>query len=753
MTPTIPEFAAPPMAATEQSVLPPEDQREALRDLVRQCLNDEFDSERRVQIARAQANWLMVQGHHYLAPDFVDDGEGGEIAQLIDATADYEGTRQPIATAVNWLGGDCWKFVAVSGQAAPNCKAVADDPEDPESIRAAKVANANILDLAEKWDVRRKAREIAFHQYTTGPAFLYTSYVSDGDKYGYSEEETVELQPVEGPDGTITEVPVPGAPKQYPNGDVEMRVCNVLEVTVPYGRKNLRECEWISYEYMESKYRLLSLYRNELKEARDDEASDERGTDSQQTAERARSAVQEPRKSGKGKQKNAWLFRRVWLRPFMYEGIKDRQLRESLKASYSTGLRITYVKDKIVALDEERMDDVWAVVKTGRGEYITDNPLCQDMVPIQKADNKFWNLVLESLLRAIPKTLINQNLLDADAWTKNNATPMEVVPVKPLNGEPLDKAVAHLPAARVSDQMMPFREALRQQSQDISGIRPEIAGGGPPTQTYREARQRRDQALMQLGPPSDERNAGLEVAFSNGVKLRAKYGTGLVTRKATQFGETAEAYDMSEIAVDGWHVESDEGFPMSFADRADEMRTYLKEFPPEVQQYLGLMNPANVDAALELLQIYGFKSPMKDERDKIMDTVRRLLMEAPIQQPGPDGMPMEMPTIPPEMGVDNHQFAVEVVKNWCNTQQGRAEAEKNKPGYANVKAYLREQEKAGMMMQMQAAPPPPGGPQGGPPPQNGAPPPPPQSNSPLGVKPEDQDAPLPPLPNGPPPIQ
>jgi hypothetical protein len=49
--------------------------------------------------------------------------------------------------------------------------------------------------------------------------------------------------------------------------------------------------------------------------------------------------------------------------------------------------------------------------------------------------------------------------------------------------------------------LVPLLDKLRAYGQDISGIRPEISGGGQPTATYREARQRKDQALQQLAPP------------------------------------------------------------------------------------------------------------------------------------------------------------------------------------------------------------------------------------------------------------
>jgi hypothetical protein len=562
------------------------------------------------------------------------------------------------------------------------------------------------------------------------------------------------------PDGTTLSVPFQSGTIEYANGDVELHICNVLTVSVPYGKSSLEDCEWLDYQYMESKYRLLSLYRDALDADRENDQGDTSGTtEFSQMAQNARSAVEGPTKVPKGRRNNHWLHRRVWLRPEIFEGLKERPLRQLFRQKFARGLRVTYVKDRIVALDEERLTDVWAISKTGRGEFILDYPLCNDSVPIQKAINKFNNLALETVLRGVPKTLVNSALIDVEAWKKNATLPIELMPVKPKDGEPLDRSVVTLQAAKFSEQLMPFNASMRETMQDISGIRPEIAGGGAPTSTFREARQRRDQALMQLAPPADEMRAAYEQAYTNGIRLRARYGNGRVAAPTVSFGDTSDAFDMSELPATGWHVEADEAMPMSFIDRSDRLNTYLKEFPPNVQDYLGLLDPINANNALSLLQLPDFKTPMFDEREKVIGVIQKLLQEAPVQQPDPmTGQPTDMPTVMPEEHVDNYQFCADLVRKWCNSAAGRAASEKNPQGYANVKAYLIQQDnKAAAAMAAQPPPPPDGGGNGGAPPPKaaGSPAGPPQPGAPNDPQtpqipsvfaPDSQEVPLPPLP-------
>ena len=59
----------------------------------------------------------------------------------------------------------------------------------------------------------------------------------------------------------------------------------------------------------------------------------------------------------------------------------------------------------------------------------------------------------------------------------------------------MSKKIAQIPPARVSDQLAPLIIQLRTLWQDNTGIRPELTGGGATTNTYREAKQRKDQDI------------------------------------------------------------------------------------------------------------------------------------------------------------------------------------------------------------------------------------------------------------------
>src|SRR5207253_6273700 len=144
-------------------------------------------------------------------------------------------------------------------------------------------------------------------------------------------------------------------------------------------------------------------------------------------------------------------------------------------------------------------------------------------------------------------------------------------------------------------------------------------GGGAPTQTYREAKQRRDQALMQLSPQADEMRFAAEEIAEVLVKLRARYGSGTVkAQRRGAYGVETDMADMAQLKETGWHAEANDDFPMTLADRRDSVFSLLKDFSPEVQSALSIIDPLNIEEIFELIQVPGFESTIKDQKEKTL---------------------------------------------------------------------------------------------------------------------------------------
>jgi hypothetical protein len=679
-------------------MLTPEDILARYGDSIDECLkaaaDPQYEFERQIQINKARMQWQMVLGNHFLAPGLLETSYG-EIVDFVPfdgaSLGEENGANVKLCRPINFIGGDCYKFIAVMGNSAPRVKAVADDPSDTEQLHKARNADANLRDIWRKQHVDRLQRTLAFHQYTTGPAYIRTVWVTDERKYGQTVEPSISLQ--EGPDGVP--VPVEGPPKVYKNGDVEIHIYSVFEVSHPYMAKTLDECSWFTCEVQRLKWDVLSAFAREdgtagpLEPYRDKDDLPDDEMASSNVASEARESVANPSRIGRAKKQNYWRVRETWLHPCLYEAIRDPEARATLKEYFPDGLYVCRVGSIKVKCENRKLTDEWAVCKTGRGEKILEDPISTDSVPIQRTINDLFGMAQETLLRAISQTIIDSTLVDRESWSKKDAVPAEILlTALPVDGD-ISKRIYQIPPTRLSDQWAQVFDRLRAAAQDITGIRPELVGEGQPTNTFREAKQRKDQALMQLSPHAQEVQYAWEKAGENSVRLRAKYGSGTVkVSRQGAFGVETDVVDMADLSTSGWHCEADDNWPMTAADQFDRFYGLIKEFPSDVVNMTGIMDDLNLEHALELLQIPGFASPLLDQKMKTLADIEKLLAAEPIDgQPGPDGSPgPKQPSIPPDP-YDDHAFVAKFVAAWMRSATGQKAANEHPAGFANVQAF------------------------------------------------------------------
>jgi hypothetical protein len=387
------------------------------------------------------------------------------------------------------------------------------------------------------------------------------------------------------------------------------------------------------------------------------------------------------------------------------------------------------------------MDDVWSVCKTGKGDRILGEPWGNNMIPVQDGINDFFNMANEIILRSIPKTLVDSSLIDVNKIDENDPEIAEIILTKIQPGQNIGNMMAAFPMARMHDQLMPFAQLMRAMSREIGGVTEALSGGGQPSQTYRGEKQRRDQSMMQFAPFFGETLRFWETAYTNAVKQWSKYGSGSVKAPSKQ-GQASLSIELASLATAGWHIEADEGIPMSYAEEVDRMLFLLNENNPAVIEQLQLLDPINSAQLYKMLGLQGFKSSTESSRQKSQKDIQKLLLEPPV----PDIDPMtgqqvgELPSIPMDEFEDDPAIFSQLYREWCLVSQ--VDREKNPDGYANVRARGQQyQKKLDAMMAAQAMaggePPPPGGPPPGGPPPSGGPPPPmtPFDTSPVGQEP------------------
>lgn len=682
----------------------------SLRQLRKAARDPQYDYERIALINQARTQWQMVRGlqtnvfglsqdeYGNMQPDSVPFDPGG-------SSQEETGADVKLCPPVNFIGGDCFKFMAVMGSSSPRVKGVADDIRDHSDISSSHCADVNIRDLWIKNKIDRRWKIAAFHQYTTGPCFIRGFWNTDPIKYGQSTEPKIEI--VTGPDGPL---PTIAGTEVYDNGDAEVSFHSVLEISIPWEAKELRN-NWLRCERMVDKWALLKKYEGKdgepgpLEEYRDGNVPDDEMTGSSVTAAEAKLAVTNPTGTAQTRKLNSWRFIEDWIPPHLFESVLSKEARDVFKRQFARGMYIAAAGSITLEIDEREVTEEWTVAGVNRGEKILDRPVCADAVPLQRAVNDLFGMANETVLRAITQTLVANELIDRQAMSTREAIPAEMILTAiPPDGD-LRTKIFQIPPAHLSDQVIPLLKAVREWWQDITGVRPELSGGGEPTQTFREAKQRKDQALAQLAPQAQAMRDAAEDLARILVNLRSKFGSGTVkVQHRGAYGIETDVADMADLQMCGWHPESDDQFPLTLSDRRDELYSILKEFPPEVQQALSILDPINNEEILELIQIPGFASAIEEQKQKTIADIEELLKSAPLPpEPGPDGAPgPPKPSLPLDP-YDNFGLVVSIVGRWLISPRGQKE--KGTPGFANVVAFYVAV-KAAAQPQMPPPPPP-----------------------------------------------
>lgn len=687
--------------------------------LVKTDVRGDVDPEKRYQYSLARKFELYDRGKQYLAPMMVDN----QIADWTPignsrSTGDVAAYGGRYDHVINLLRGDKHKFVAVLGQRSPVVKVVPDRSDDENALRISRRADLEVKKLYHAWNVERWQRHLANAVWKTTTTFGYVSWVADGQRYGYATEPKYEIQdqptgppfyhcmqcggqtPEQGaglatlcqncgaplspedlqPAPTM-QAPVVTGTEQYPKGAVEFTLATVFEVTTPFYAREMRDLPWLLYEYDEHKGRILTLYphlREKLDHLTNAEMGSSTGTETQGII--ARDIASSP-SATQTKRHNRVLYTRIWLRQAMYELIEDEEKRRMVQENFPTGLKLTFVMDELVDLEDETMDEHWTYCKPTVSEYIYSDPICTDFIGIQDLVNDWHNMSTEIFERSAPWFLYDPQVLDTEAMRKHSRNPGEGVPAKPGAGSMLQNSMWNAPTAKLEPLTMEWIKSLRETGRELTGVLPAIFGAEGPSQTAREAEMKKNQALMQLNVTWAEMRSFWSKIFELGIRMKAKFGAAQGQEEEDGVQEAAATF--AEIESGKWHCEAEESMPQTWGQKRDFFMFLLDKGPP-AWQFFGLQHPNNLPQVQQIFGMDSWTIPMLNNRDKVYATISKLLLAPPTTNPLTGKVE---PSIPIDIFEDDHMISAQVIKEYCQTEQGRANKETNPEGYSNVIAW------------------------------------------------------------------
>lgn len=717
----------------EQVQLTPALLKEVLKGVIDENVTAVIEREKIYAYQVARKNELYWRGSAYLYPVLL----GGNIADWspvgdLNYTLSEDEREHAYDYVLNIIRGDGRKFIAVLGQRGPNVKAEARRTDDEAAVRRARKADIAAEYLRSCWQPEKIQRHLAMSLWKNGTTFAYTPWVANGDKYGTVNVPKVDAIPVEigepyyscvmcgteTPQSLASQPAAPGNPpvqgphcmsqtcpdigghkftpqdlnqpptvsvpqvvgnRTYPKGCVEMHLCTIFEVTTPFYARCIADCPWLWYEYEEDEGKLLKAFPDMRDKLGDQEWAGESSGISAQ-GRLARDVASSPTGAFISPRKNRWLYSRFWLRPSMYEYVRNADLRQQLGKLYPKGCKVTLVQGEVAAIDNECLDDVWSMCKPDTSEYMYADPICKDYMSIQDIVNDLYNLVVETMERAIPYMLADPTVLDVLQMSKQRGKPGQIIPAKAGVGSRLSEAIVKAPTATVDPEVFKWIDSVHEAGRELVGILPALFGGGEPASTARAAELQRNQALQQLNTVWNEMRDFWSGAYQNAVRMLATHAL----PDGSNLGNY-EAFDadMSDLLGGGYQFTTEEAIPMTWGQKRD-LVMFILQGGPEAWKLFGLEHPLNIAKVHDTLGMPDWKVPNMDARDKVLANIKELLKGQPTPGPNPGQMD---PSIPCDQFEDDHMFVASVIKEWAQTEDARGIREMNPMGYANVMAY------------------------------------------------------------------
>lgn len=399
--------------------------------------------------------------------------------------------------------------------------------------------------------------------------------------------------------------------------------------------------------------------------------------------------------------------RQCWFRPWTFNALNDEDGREELNKKYPKGVKFVFANELFCEAIPESLDDCWTLTNNPLSDYLHHDPLGLLLTSIQDITNDLISLTLQTIEHGIPQTFADPNVFDSVAYKNSEATPGAVYPTKSIpSNKNLSEAFLTLKTASLSNEVMPFGEAIQDFGQLVSGAFPSVFGGTAQSgsKTASEYSMSRAQALQRLQVHWKVLTTWWKNIFGKVIRqyildmaederLVEKSGAGnyvnVIIRKAEVQGK-----------IGSIELEPNENLPITLQQKKDVIMEIVKLGDPALLQ--ALTAPENIIYVKEALGLDDLNIPGEDDRQQQYEEIQDLLVSEPIFSFDPiTGMEIELPSIQIDPIVDNHIVGAEICRGWLVSETGREAKVYNPQGYKNVLLHMKQHMDQVAMQQMQ----------------------------------------------------
>lgn len=427
--------------------------------------------------------------------------------------------------------------------------------------------------------------------------------------------------------------------------------------------------------------------------------------------------------------KDVCTLRKVWLRPYALNlaDAQHKELIKKLKQEFPTGILVTFVDDQLVEFTGSNLDDHWTATEYPLSSHLHTEPLGKPLKFIQKLENELVSIIMETIFHGIPEGFADPTYFDFKAYGKSSASPGSWFPAKkPVQGN-LDSIFYRHQPATLSKEIGDFLGYLQERAQFVLGAFPSIFGGTQKggSETFSEYEMSRNMAMQRL---SIVWKTVTEWIPKYTLKATKSYHQNMVS-DSDHFVK-GEGANLQNVTIDRTRMlggvgvavaETSEQFPVSWPQLRGMLLELLGMKNPQIDG--AIMHPENIGFVTKVLGFGGFHIPGKEDRDKQLKEIKKLLEGQPFQETPPPVIgefdeqvqppPVDLPSVQIDPDVDLHPIHAATIQAWAVSEEGQEAKEENPAGYQNVILHMKQHIQ--MIQQQQTAQAPPTGPGGNPP--------------------------------------
>lgn len=410
---------------------------------------------------------------------------------------------------------------------------------------------------------------------------------------------------------------------------------------------------------------------------------------------------------------NTVTIRNAWLRPSAFNVLSDQADVDLLKKHFPDGAKCVFVNDGYAESENECMDDHWTLTYNPLTDYIYFDPLGLLLTSIQEITNDLTSLILQTIEHGIPQTFASPDTLNFDAYRQMEVSPGSIVPLKSQGNKTAGDGFYTVKTAALSSEVLPFASEVQQMGQLVSGALPSLFGGAQAggSKTAAQYSMSRAQAQQRLGTTWKMFNVWWKNIFGKVIPAYIKEvkDDERFVEKSMDGGFINNFIRMAELEgkIGSVELESSEELPITWAQKKDVIMQLLQGNNPEVLN--ALASPENIPMLADAIGLDDFSIPGEDDREKQYEEIKLLIQSTPIPSTGPDGNPIELPSIEIDFDVDSHAIEADICRRWLVGPIGRMAKQENADGYHNVLLHMRQHVDAAKQQATPAPEPPSGG--------------------------------------------